>query len=142
MANLEMTCTSCGKKLRCSPVMRGHTITCPSCQAKIAVPAGGDAAAANVAVTEAAMPVTVSGTIRASGATSSLVCAILGFFCAGIILGPIAISQARGAIAQIGRDPRRYTGYGLAKAGLVIGWIDVIGWAISMLFLVLSAMGR
>lgn len=142
MSNIEFTCTSCGKKLRCSPVMRGRTITCPSCQAKIDLPAGDNVAAGTIAVTGAPMPVSVSGTMQAPGATSALVCGILGFFCAGIILGPIAIAQGRSALRQIDQAPQRYTGRGVAQAGLVMGWIDVIGWVIGMFFIVLGGMGR
>jgi hypothetical protein len=61
-------------------------------------------------------------------ATTSLVTAIIGFFIFGIILGPIAISNANKAKKLMAADSS-LTGGGKATAGLVIGVIDVVGWA-------------
>lgn len=61
-------------------------------------------------------------------ASNALTMSIIGFFCFGIILGPIAISQASQAkrILSPADD-----GYGNATAAIVIGWIVVVLWAIS-----------
>ena len=61
-------------------------------------------------------------------ATTALVCGIVGFFFAGLILGFIAVIQANSAKKQ------GYMG-GKATAGFVLGVIDVIGWAILMIML-------
>ena len=56
-------------------------------------------------------------------ANNALTMAIIGFFCAGLILGPLAISNAKKAkdLLREGDD-----GYGKAVAAEIIGWI-VIG---------------
>lgn len=51
--------------------------------------------------------------------------AIIGLFCFGIILGPIAISKGAAAKRQIALDPR-LTGEGLATAAQVIGGIEIV----------------
>jgi len=53
-------------------------------------------------------------------ANNALTSAIVGFFCFGIILGPVSITRAREAkkILRPG-DP----GYGSAQAAEIIGWI-------------------
>lgn len=52
-------------------------------------------------------------------AVASFVCALIGFFIAGIILGIIAISLGSAAL----KNPRLK---GLAIAGIIIGIIDII----------------
>ncbi|MCL2342847.1 MAG: zinc-ribbon domain-containing protein [Firmicutes bacterium] len=70
-----------------------------------------------------------------SAATTSMVCGIVGFFIAGVVLGIIAIIQSRKA-QKLG-----YVG-GKATAGLVLGIIDIIkgGFVtvIVVLFLILA----
>jgi hypothetical protein len=61
----------------------------------------------------------------APGATASLVCGIIGLFICGIVLGIIAIVKANEAKRAIAADPR-YTGGGMATAGLVLGIIDLV----------------
>ena len=65
-----------------------------------------------------------------SDASSALTMAIIGLFCFGIILGPIAISKGKSAkkVLQPGEP-----GYGNANAGVIIGWIAVALWAISII---------
>ena len=70
-----------------------------------------------------------SAKTRAEGAMASLVFGILGFFICGFVFGWAAISNANKAKQQIAADPDRYTGEGLATAGLIIGAIDIIAWA-------------
>jgi hypothetical protein len=71
-------------------------------------------------------------TVNAPGAVASLVCGILGFFICGLILGIIAITKAQEAKRAIAADPR-YTGAGMATAGMVLGIIDLVGFVITML---------
>lgn len=71
-------------------------------------------------------------TTNAPGAVSSLVCGIVGLFFCGIILGIVAIVQANSAKRAIERDPR-YSGGGMATAGLVLGIIGLVLWALVIL---------
>ncbi|MHC4493518.1 MAG: DUF4190 domain-containing protein, partial [Planctomycetota bacterium] len=70
--------------------------------------------------------------VNAPGAVASLVCGILGFFICGLVLGIIAITKAQEAKRAIASDPR-YTGAGMATAGMVLGVIDLVGFVITML---------
>jgi len=62
-------------------------------------------------------------------ASSALTQAIIGFFCFGIILGPIAISQASQAKKILSPTD---DGYGTATAAIVIGWIVVALYVIGL----------
>src|SRR5262249_31829100 len=55
-------------------------------------------------------------------ANHALTYAIIGLFCFGFILGPIAIVKANSAKRYIAADPR-YDGEGIATAAQIIGWI-------------------
>jgi hypothetical protein len=68
----------------------------------------------------------------AKEATQALVFAIIGFIICGVVFGPLAIWKANQAKRAIQNDPS-LQGEGMATAGLVIGIIDLIGWAIIML---------
>jgi hypothetical protein len=65
-------------------------------------------------------------------ANDALIYSIIGIFCFGIILGPIAISKASKALNIIKADPG-YTGKGKAQAGLIIGIIDVVFWLFGLI---------
>lgn len=61
-------------------------------------------------------------------AIASLVCAIVGLMFFGILLGIVAIVlgyQARNAIRM---DPLRFKGDGLARAGVILGIVDVVAY--------------
>lgn len=68
-------------------------------------------------------------------ASNALTSAIIGIFCFGVILGPVAISRAKNAkkILSPG-DP----GYGNAQAAEIIGWIVL---ALYLSGICLSAIG-
>lgn len=66
-------------------------------------------------------------------ATASLVCGVVGLIVFGIILGPIAICLGVSAKTKIHENPGMQ-GEGSANAGIVMGIIDVIGWAIVIFF--------
>ncbi len=61
-----------------------------------------------------------------------MIYSIIGIFCFGIILGPIAISKASKALNTIKSDPG-YTGKGKATAGLIIGIFDVVFWLLALI---------
>jgi len=65
---------------------------------------------------------------NSSKAVWSLVCAIVGLLCFGIILGPVAI--------VLGRQAQRQGGGGMAKAGEILGYVDV---ALFVLWIVIYA---
>jgi len=73
---------------------------------------------------------------NAPGAVASLVCAIIGYFFLGIILGPIAIALATGARRRIRENPE-LGGNGLAIAGLVIGIVDTVLWGLFVLWIII-----
>jgi hypothetical protein len=96
------------------PIMAG-TQVCPSCRA-ITSPDG----------------IYHGPRVNAPGAVAALVFGILGFFICGIIFGIVAISKANAAKRMIESDPT-YGGGGLATAGMIMGVIDLIAWAILLL---------
>ncbi|MCB2154682.1 DUF4190 domain-containing protein [bacterium] len=59
-------------------------------------------------------------------AVMSLVMGILGFFGLGCIGGILAIIFANIADDQIARSQNMETGEGMAKAGRILGWINII----------------
>jgi hypothetical protein len=72
------------------------------------------------------------GSIPCKEAAEALTYAILGIFCFGIILGPIAISKANKAKMKIAADPR-LTGSGKATAATIIGVLVLVLWVLGML---------
>jgi hypothetical protein len=103
-----MSCPSCR-----SAIMVGSQI-CPACRA-ITSPDG----------------LYHGPKINAPGATQALVYGIIGLFVCGVILGPVAISKANGAKRAMASDPT-LGGEGMATAGIVLGILDIVGWAIIM----------
>ena len=82
-----------------------------------------------------------SGRKLAPGAMSSVILGIVGLFLCGPVLGFAAISEATAARKLIEQRPHRYSGAGLAAAGLAIGVLDFVGWILGML-LVFSNIGK
>ena len=74
----------------------------------------------------------VQAKVTAPGATASVVCGVIGFFVAGLILGCAAIGQASAAKKLIEEHPDQYTGGGMATTGMVLGVIDLIGAAVTI----------
>jgi len=77
--------------------------------------------------------------INAPGAVSSLVIGIIGLVFCQIILGPVAISKANAAKRAMASDPT-LGGEGLATAGMVLGIVDLIVFALGLVIR-LSAIG-
>ncbi|CAM5629153.1 MULTISPECIES: DUF4190 domain-containing protein [Streptomyces] len=73
-----------------------------------------------------------SGSRTNGMAIASLVCGIVGLFILNIILGPLAI--VFGALAR--RQAGGKNGAGMAKAGIILGVVDVVLW---ILFVTLAA---
>ncbi len=75
---------------------------------------------------------------NAPGAVTSMVCGIIGAVvgCAGLILGIIAIQQAKKAREVMAMNPGRYTGDGMATAGYVLGIIDCIVGSLGLVYVI------
>jgi hypothetical protein len=71
-------------------------------------------------------------TIPCKEANEALTYAIIGIFCFGIILEPIAISKALKAKKMISMNPR-LAGSGKATAALIIAIIALILWVIGLI---------
>ena len=65
-------------------------------------------------------------------ASEALTYSIVGIFCFGIILGPIAISKAWKAKKMMAANPN-LTGSGKATAALVVGIAALILWVLGMM---------
>ena len=70
-------------------------------------------------------PIPVALPRTSSLATAALVCGILSFFCGGCILGAVAIFLGHSGLREIRDSGGHVAGDGLAKAGLILGWINV-----------------
>ncbi len=70
-------------------------------------------------------------TIPCKEATEALTYGIIGLFCFGIVLGPVAISKALKAKKMIAMNPQ-LAGSGKATAGLVLGIIALVFWVIGI----------
>ncbi|MFH8802286.1 DUF4190 domain-containing protein [Streptomyces sp. NPDC017936] len=72
-------------------------------------------------------PSAASSGSRTNGmAIASLCCGIVGLFILNIVLGPLAI--VFGAVAR--RQTAAGNGAGMAKAGIILGVIDVVLWLV------------
>ena len=70
-------------------------------------------------------------TIPCKEATEALTYGIIGLFCFGIVLGPVAISKALKARKMIAMNPR-LAGSGKATAGLILGTLALVFWVIGI----------
>ena len=71
-------------------------------------------------------------TVECKEAAEALKYAIIGIFCFGIFLGPVAISKANSAKKLIAENPR-LTGAGKADAAKIIGIIVIVLWVLGMI---------
>ena len=71
-------------------------------------------------------------TIPCKEAKEALLYSILGIFCFGIILEPIAITKALKAKKMIGLNPR-LTGSGKATAALIVGIVALVLWILGII---------
>lgn len=77
------------------------------------------------------LPVIEGATEPCAEAAEALKYAIIGIFCFGIFLSPIAISKALKAKKMIEANPN-LTGEGKANAALIIGIIGLILWVLGL----------
>ena len=76
-------------------------------------------------------PMVEEATIPCKEAGEALKYSIIGIFCFGIILEPVAISKALKAKKMMAMNPR-LTGSGKATAALIIGIVALLLWIIGM----------
>lgn len=76
-------------------------------------------------------PIIEAATIPCKEAGEALTYAIVGLFCFGIILEPIAISKALKAKKMLAANPR-LTGSGKATAALIISIVGLVLWVLGM----------
>jgi hypothetical protein len=112
-------CNGCAESFcaNCLVPMNGGRY-CASCKS-MALPTGGGATA--VAITR-----------ESEDAAKALKYAIIGIFCFGIILEPLAIQAALRAKKEIEADPT-IGGLGKANAALVIGSVALVLWVLGMI---------
>jgi hypothetical protein len=85
-----------------------------------------------------APPIVEEATIPCKEAGEALTYAIVGLFCIGIILEPIAISKALKAKKMIELNPR-LTGSGKVTAALIISIVGLVLWVLGIIGRVISA---
>ena len=73
-----------------------------------------------------------AATIPCKEADDALKYAIIGIFCFGIILEPIAIAKAMKAKKMMEMNPQ-LTGSGKANAALIIGIVSLVLWVLGMI---------
>jgi len=103
-------------------------MTCPNC--RIAIMIGSQICPACRAITSPD-GIYHGPKVNAPGAVASLVLGIIGLVFCQIILGPIAIVKANAAKRAMASDPT-LGGEGLATAGLVLGIVDLIVFALAL----------
>ncbi|HEV7671878.1 MAG TPA: DUF4190 domain-containing protein [Thermoanaerobaculia bacterium] len=111
-------CSACQEAFcsNCLVTLKGQKY-CGSC--KVSALAGG-------------LPVIEQATQPCPEAAEALKTAIIGLFCFGIILEPVAISKALKAKKLIAANPNM-TGDGQATAALVIGVVGLLLWILGLM---------
>lgn len=77
-------------------------------------------------------PIVEEATLPCKDAGDALKYAIIGIFCFGIILEPIAIFKALKARKMMAANPR-LTGSGKATAALIIGIVSLLLWIVGLI---------
>jgi hypothetical protein len=85
-----------------------------------------------------APPLAEEATIPCKEANEALTYSIVGIFCFGIILEPIAISKALKAKKMMAMNPR-LAGSGKATAGLIIGIVALVLWVLGIIARIAAA---
>ena len=71
--------------------------------------------------------------------TTVLVLGIIGIFCFGIILGPIAAVMGKRALDEIDANPGAYTNRGQVQAGMILGIVAIVLWVVGLIVRVAAA---
>lgn len=81
------------------------------------------------------VPPSAPATGYSKKAIAGFVLSLVGMFCMGLILGILGIIFSRQGMRECNENPTMQ-GRGLATAGLIISILDIVGWAISIVFTV------
>lgn len=108
------------------PPMSPGMMPCPACRNPIMM---GDLMCPYCRVVTSPDGIYHGPKTNAPGAVQSLVFGIIGLLICGVVFGPLAIARSSSAKREIAMN-RAYGGGGLATAGLVLGIIDLVAWAI------------
>ena len=102
-------------------------------------PSAPQTPATNPAVQQVYVSHSIGGPLPAApGAVVSLVCGIIGVAvgCTGLVMGIIALTNAKKARAAIAANPGVYGGEGMATAGHVLGIIGIIWGCLALIWII------
>ena len=122
-----MFCSECGQ-----PISRSAS-ACPRCGAPVKSSLQQLATAPGTQPQPAPRPYRQVGRSYSGTATAGFVCSLVGVFCLGLILGLIGLILSASALSGMSRTGNR-DGQGLATAGVILGIIDLAGWALLLVF--------
>lgn len=71
----------------------------------------------------------------------SLVCGVVGWLFVPFVSGIVAVVFGNQAEKEIRQSGDRLSGLGLAKAGLVLGWINILFWGFLGCFMIIVLLG-
>lgn len=133
-------CQNCGAPIPQIPVQPAEPVQAPTApEVPVTVIAPAQTGSSNAQQTSysagQSVPPQSAGDVNSEGSTdpkaiASLVCGIVSIFFLGLVLGIIAIalgSQVRKS-AAVGT-----TSYKLATAGMIVGIVGLVGWALSLM---------
>jgi hypothetical protein len=142
---MKFQCTHCGQHLEGDEDLAGASIDCPACQKPFMIPSAAAVRSPEPTVLHVAHSMD-GGNKKMSGlAVASLVLGsagmLFGVICCGIPMSAIGIVVGHMAFSQTNGQPERYTGRGLAVAGLVTSYVGLlVGIGAGIAFGVYSAM--
>jgi len=144
---INVQCSECGKAYALRDEMAGKKAKCKECGAVIDIPLleeapqaadayeitepeqgapGAEASQMQQGPLPMGRPVAPAGPPETCGyATASLVLGIVSFVCGGLVTAILAIVFGKSAQRKIEESRGALTGEGLAKAGIILGWVNI-----------------
>jgi len=84
-------------------------------------------------------PAGMAPTRTSTMAVWALVCAVVGLFGCGVVLGPVAVALGRQARRTVRRTGE--AGDGLAMAAIVVGWAAIGSWLLAVVLIAAAGFG-